>query len=157
MMRTIMRRHFTLRRIDEGTRSGRFADDGRESTDVGPRRGRSSRRSGSDSALDRKTMQLCHQVAVTLDEVLAECGDPLLQGLRVVDVEPSPDVSRLLVTVTLDGEPVDCPETLHRVEAHLARASGHLRGEVAQAITRKRAPALVYHLTPAETTIEFEV
>ncbi len=138
-----MRRHFSLRRI---------ADDGRESPDRGTRRDRADHRGGGPAApVDRKTMQLCHQVAVTLEEVLAECGDPLLHGLRVVDVEPSPDVSRLLVTLTLDDEPVEDAEALHRVEAHLSRASGHLRGEVAQAITRKRAPALVYHLALGET------
>ncbi|APW61423.1 hypothetical protein [Paludisphaera borealis] len=139
-----MRRHFSLRRI---------ADDGREAPDLGARRGRADRRGGGPGAtVDRKTMQLCHQVAVTLDEVLAECGDPLLHGLHVVDVEPSPDVSRLLVILAPDdGEPVDGPDALHRVEAHLSRASGHLRGEIAQAITRKRAPALVYHLALGET------
>jgi ribosome-binding factor A len=136
-----MRRHFSLRRT---------ADEAREASDLGGRRGRIDRRGGGPGAtVDRKTMQLCHQVAVTLEEVLAECGDPLLHGLRVVDVEPSPDVSRLLVTLAIDeDEPVEGPDALHRVEAHLSRASGHLRGEVAQAITRKRAPALVYHLAP---------
>lgn len=137
-----MRRHFSLRRI---------ADDAREASELGGGRGRADRRGGGPGAtVDRKTMQLCHQVAVTLEEVLAECGDPLLHGLRVLDVEPSPDVSRLLVTLAVEDEPVDGPDALHRVEAHLSRASGHLRGEVAQAITRKRAPALIYHLTPGD-------
>jgi ribosome-binding factor A len=35
---------------------------------------------------------------------------------------------------------------LGRVHEHLTRASGHLRSEVATAITRKRAPMLVYRL-----------
>src|SRR4051812_8456744 len=111
-MRPTMRRHFSLRRI---------ADDGRESPSLGARRGRAERRGGGPGvADDRKTMQLCHQVAVTLDEVLAECGDPLLHGLHVVDVEPSPDVSRLLVILAPDElDPVDGPEALHRVETHL--------------------------------------
>ena len=50
--------------------------------------------------VDRKAAQLCRQVAVTLDEVLAECGDGVLRDLHVVDVEPFPDASRLLVTVS---------------------------------------------------------
>jgi ribosome-binding factor A len=90
-------------------------------------------------------LQLCHQVAETLEEVLAECGDAVLQALRVLDVEPAPDASRLLVTVAVD----DFPEgdlNPDRVHDHLARASGHLRSEVATAITRKRAPVLVYRL-----------
>ena len=54
---------------------------------------------------DRKAFQLCHQVAETLEEVLAECGDGVLQALRVLDVEPAPDASRLLVTVAVDAPP----------------------------------------------------
>jgi ribosome-binding factor A len=94
----------------------------------------------------RKACQLCRQVAVTLDEVLPDCGDGVLQGLRVVEVAPFPDASRLLVTVaSFDGraEREYGPET---VLEHLRHASGHLRCEVAAAVTRKRAPLLVYHL-----------
>ncbi|WP_165230728.1 ribosome-binding factor A [Aquisphaera insulae] len=98
----------------------------------------------------RKALQLCHQVAETLDEILAECADPLLQGLRVVDVEPAPDVSRLLVTVALDEPAEDTPPMdPRRIHDHLAKAAGHLRSEVAGAITRKRAPMLVYRIVPA--------
>jgi ribosome-binding factor A len=98
------------------------------------------------AGLDRKALQLCHQVAETLEEVLAECGDGLLQALRVIDVEPAPDASRLLVTVAIDGLPQEAID-LGVVHKHLAHASGHLRSEVATAITRKRAPVLVYRLT----------
>jgi ribosome-binding factor A len=86
-------------------------------------------------------------VAVTLDEVLAECGDIVLQGLHVVSVAPFPDASRLLVSVTpADGQTTAAaaPET---VLDHLHRASGHLRYEVASAVTRRRAPLLVYCVT----------
>lgn len=99
----------------------------------------------SQAGLDRKALQLCHQVAETLEEVLAECGDAVLQALRVLDVEPAPDASRLLVTVAVDPMPEKSldPDSVHD---HLVRASGHLRSEVAGAITRKRAPVLVYRL-----------
>jgi ribosome-binding factor A len=110
-------------------------------------------RGRSLTGLDRKALQLCHQVAETLEEVLAECGDTLLQGLRVLDVEPAPDASRLLVTVAVDrmsGEDLN----LGRVHDHLVRASGHLRSEVASAITRKRAPVLVYRLA-ADTSASY--
>jgi len=99
--------------------------------------------------IDRKALQLCHQVAETLEEVLADCGDGLLQALRVVDVEPAPDASRLLVTVAVDGLPREEVD-LDLVHRHLAHASGHLRSEVATAITRKRAPVLVYRLAAAQ-------
>ncbi len=71
-------------------------------------RGGRSRHAGGGAAfgpgspaqpVDRKAAQLCRQVAVTLDEVLAECGDGVLRNLHVVDVAPFPDASRLLVTV----------------------------------------------------------
>lgn len=97
-------------------------------------------------ALDRKAVQLCRQVAVTLDEVLAECGDDVLRSLRVVDVTPFPDASRLMVGVA----PVDplAPGTpgAEAILEHLQHAGGHLRCEVAAAVTRKRAPLLVYRL-----------
>jgi len=99
----------------------------------------------SGEGLDRKLLQLCRQVAETLDEVLAECGDGVLQALRVLDVEPAPDASRLLVTVAADTTPDEALDPC-RVHEHLVRASGHLRSEVAGAITRKRAPMLVYRL-----------
>jgi ribosome-binding factor A len=109
-------------------------------------------RGRSLTGLDRKALQLCHQVAETLEEVLAECGDTLLQGLRVLDVEPAPDASRLLVTLAVDGLPGEDLE-LDLVHDHLARASGYLRSEVATAITRKRAPVLVYRLAADTSTI----
>lgn len=103
----------------------------------------------SGVGLDRKALQLCHQVAETLEEVLAECGDAVLQELRVLDVEPAPDVSRLLVTLAVEAWH---DETVNptRIQDHLTRAAGHLRSEVASAITRKRAPVLVYRLAAPE-------
>jgi ribosome-binding factor A len=96
--------------------------------------------------LERKVCQLCRQVAVTLDEVLADCGDAVLRGLRVATVAPYPNASRLLVTVA----PVDgrlAPDAGPKVVIeHLERASGHLRYEIAAAVTRKRAPLLHYRL-----------
>ena len=109
--------------------------------------GRRSRESKPPAgAGDRKAHQLCRQVGQTLDEVLAECGDAVLQGLRVEGVEPFPDASRLLVTVAfIDDRPGKMAE-VGLVVDHLHRASGHLRSEVATAVTRKRAPLLLYRL-----------
>jgi ribosome-binding factor A len=115
---------------------------------VRPAPGGPHSRSSPRVGVDRKALQLCHQVAETLEEVLADCGDGLLQALRVVDVEPAPDASRLLVTVAVDGLPREELD-LGLVHKHLAHASGHLRSEVATAITRKRAPVLVYRLAAA--------
>jgi ribosome-binding factor A len=108
-----------------------------------------SSRRGLEAApgLDRKAAQLCRQVALTLQEVLADCGNPRLQSLSVQSVEAAPDASRLLVTLALEGP--GSQTELAEAHHHLVRASGHLRNEVASAITRKRAPVLVYRLTSA--------
>ncbi|MHB1562186.1 MAG: ribosome-binding factor A [Isosphaeraceae bacterium] len=97
-------------------------------------------------AVDRKAAQLCRQVAVTLDEVLAECRDDILRDLHVLEVAPFPDASRLLVTVApVDAGAPDSPGPVDVLD-HLQHAGGHLRREVAAAVTRKRAPLLVYRL-----------
>jgi ribosome-binding factor A len=98
-----------------------------------------------------KAWQLCRQVAVTLDEVLAECGDGVLRGLRVVSVAPFPDASRLLVTLTsIDDRPGGVTGAGSVLE-HIEHAAGHLRCEIASAVTRKRAPVLVYQLVEPRT------
>ena len=106
-------------------------------------RKRRAKRSGpAPPKSDRKTMQLCRQVAETLGDVLAgQCDDDVLHGLDVVDVVPAPDASRLLVTV----RPLP-PAEPGRVLERLGRASGRLRSEVAAAITRRRAPALAFRI-----------
>ena len=145
-----MRHHAISRKDIFGLCADPSADDG-----VGPHAGLQQPsmvrqpHGQSRAGLDRKAIQLCHQVAETLEEVLAECGDAVLQDLRVVDVEPAPDASRLLVTVTVDGQLQDRQDR-GRVHEHLVRAAGHLRSEVASAITRKRAPVLVYRLAIAD-------
>jgi ribosome-binding factor A len=103
---------------------------------------------------DRKSLQLCRQVSQTLDEVFAECRDDALRSLRVVAVEPAPDAGRLLVTVTPDVGYLPGGPNPAAIMDHLARASGHLRAEVAHAITRKRTPTLFYRL--ASPTVEGE-
>jgi ribosome-binding factor A len=141
-----MRNHMNLRKEIRGLCAELSADDGLD-PHAGSRLMPGARhpQGRSRTGLDRKAVQLCHQVAETLEEVLADCGDAVLQALRVLDVEPAPDASRLLVTVAVDGLPREKLDP-ERVHDHLARASGYLRSEVASAITRKRTPVLVYRL-----------
>lgn len=92
-----------------------------------------------------KGRQLCSQVAETLDLVLSgECADDLLQSLQIVAVDPAPDASQLLVTVRagMPGETIDPDDAMER----LTQIMGKLRCEVAAAITRKRAPKLVFRV-----------
>jgi ribosome-binding factor A len=90
-------------------------------------------------------MQLCTQVQRTVEQViLGDLDDDVLRNLHVVSVVPAPDDSRLLVTVGpfASGVPIDPV----RVMEHLGAASAHIRTEVAAAITRKRAPTLIYQV-----------
>lgn len=94
---------------------------------------------------NHKAKQLCRQAAETLELVLSgETRDPRLRCLRVVSVQPAPDASRLLVTVTADcsGEEFDRGET----EARLQASAGRLRTAVAASITRRKAPMLAFVL-----------
>ena len=98
-----------------------------------------------DMCQQRKTQQLCHQVAETLNLVLSgECSDEILQGLYVQEVQPSPDSSQLLVIVSglVPGEPLDPVDVLTRLHRH----SGQLRAEVAAAITRRKTPRLLFRV-----------
>ncbi|HXE52088.1 MAG TPA: hypothetical protein VN541_03695 [Tepidisphaeraceae bacterium] len=110
----------------------------------------SSRRHGAggqgphfDSKQQRKLRQLCRQVhRALMYAVPGDMADPMLQDLFVEAVEPAPDASRLMVRLASSRPPGQAPEILER----LSRVAGHLRGEVAAAITRKRAPELVFAL-----------
>jgi len=99
---------------------------------------------------NRKALQLCGQVARTLQAVLAgECGDDLLRELQVESVVPAPTSARLLVTLTLATAGAGVP--VEEVLARLHAAQGLLRGEVAAAINRRRVPELTFRLLgPAE-------
>ncbi len=102
-------------------------------------------RSNNGAAADRKSLQLCRQVEQTLCLVLSgECNDEVLQSLLVESVVPAPNASQLLVTVrqTTVDEPVSTLEILER----LAEFEGQLRFAVASAITRKRAPKLLFQV-----------
>jgi ribosome-binding factor A len=106
---------------------------------------------GSDSAfesneknrakpvLNRKAMQLCRQVEHTLHLALAGCGDPILQELLVLHVQPFPDSSRLLVSVQAESAP-----TL--VQERLRAAASILRREVATGIHRRKTPEVVFQV-----------
>jgi ribosome-binding factor A len=93
--------------------------------------------------VDRKTLQLCRQIADTLNYVLGgELNDDLLRNVYVDSVQPAPDASRLMVSVALidpsDQTPAD--RILHR----LGLWSPRIRSEVAHSIHRRKTPELSY-------------
>jgi ribosome-binding factor A len=89
----------------------------------------------------RKAQQLCGQVKDALHVALAACGDPAAQAATVLVVEPAPHTGRLRVLLS-------APPDVDReaVAAGVQRAAGHLRAEVAQAISRRYAPELVFEV-----------
>ncbi len=103
-----------------------------------------------------KDQQLCRQVAQTLSLALAGCGDALLRDLYVADVVPAPDAGRLLVSVypmtgmasRQSDQPDDAMsvEQMSQILGRLEAAAPMLRREVASAITRKRAPELLFRV-----------
>lgn len=92
-----------------------------------------------------KALQLCSQVADTLNQVLGGQHDDLLRDLQVMSVVPAPDASRLLVTVypISQADPTFDADVVHQ---RLLAAGGQLRGEVAASITRKKTPKLLFQV-----------
>ena len=95
----------------------------------------------------RKALQLCRQVHEALMWVFGSAsGDDRLAACSVEAVEPLPGGNRLLVKV---GVPPDLSAS--DVHVRLAAAAPALRAEVAQSITRRKVPELVYLTVPIIT------
>ena len=98
----------------------------------------------ASSSRQRKTRQLCSQIEQALALILAsEFDDDQLLGLTVLAVEPAPNESQLLVLLQSDQADSAAREEVLR---RLNQAAGFLRCEIAAAITRKRAPQLMFQL-----------
>ncbi|MCA9077413.1 MAG: ribosome-binding factor A [Planctomycetaceae bacterium] len=94
---------------------------------------------------DRKARQLCRQVSQTLSYVLSgECDDDTLRSLYVESVDPAPDASRLLVTVSNLDKDDDTPAI--DILTKLTAVTGKLRSEVAASISRRKTPELIFNV-----------
>ncbi len=94
-----------------------------------------------------KARRLCRQAFRILSLALGDFAhDPILADLAIQSVDPAPDASRLVVCVYSLTQP---PLLLPEVYAKLEEISGRLRHELAQHITRKRAPELAFIYMPA--------
>jgi ribosome-binding factor A len=90
----------------------------------------------------RKDLQLCSQVQDALYWVLGSAaGDETLAYLQVLSVEPMPDASRLLVTVS---SPPDMSLEMAAIRLH--EATKAIRAEVAASIHRRKAPELTFRV-----------
>ena len=95
---------------------------------------------------DSKAQRLCKQVAETLSLVISgECDDDVLRSLQIFSVQPAPNTRRLLVVVEPDEE-TRANFTPEDVLARIEPLRPFLRTEVARAISRKRAPTLVFEV-----------
>ncbi len=102
----------------------------------------SARPSGSGL---RKSLQLCKQVEQTLNQVLSgECDDDVLRELLVVGVQPLAGTSQLLVMVQ-PFDPVSSPGVPEILE-HLQRAKARLRETVAETVSRRKVPDLLFQV-----------
>jgi ribosome-binding factor A len=120
----------------------------RQSCDqVGPGDGDDPRfdfRPTADARVTRKSLQLCHEVARVLGQVLLwETGDDVLAELVVESVLPAPSTARLRVVMSAPPDAV-----LEDVLAALQARAGRLRAEVAASVRRRRAPELVFQVVP---------
>jgi ribosome-binding factor A len=100
----------------------------------------------------RKVLQLCNQVAETLNLIFGNEFGEEIGDIRVVAVTPAPDASQLLVVVgpAITGTSVEAAA----VVSSLTAAAGRLRSEVAAAITRRRAPKLLFRCVNGEPQSE---
>jgi len=110
---------------------------------------RDDKKRGADQTKkdDRKSQQLCKQVAHTLQLVLPDLTLP--SDVRIAKVEPAPDTGRLRVTVAIAE-----PTSRQQVAARLEQCTGQLRSELAQAIARRRVPRLVFTVISDEVPCE---
>lgn len=117
---------------------------------------RSLRKKAVRKKVNHKVQQLCRQAWETLALAMAEdSGNDDLVHIQIVTVEPAPDASRLRVVVTADN--ILEPEARRELELRLQSHAGRLRCAVAAAITRRKAPALVFHWQLPERSEEGHV
>ena len=106
-----------------------------------------------DARTDHKTQQLCRQAFRALTIAWMDgSGDPALEHLFVQAVTPAPNAGRLLVDFC--AGPVADPLPHHELLARLENLRGLLRHAVAEAITRKRTPELIFRIIAAEFSRE---
>jgi len=100
---------------------------------------------GHETHRDPRALRLCRQVREQLDLVLAELGDPTLEGTHVHEVGYVGGTHTIRVDVT--APPGADPMA---IAARLEAVRGRLRSEIAAAIHRKRTPMLCFAVLPAD-------
>jgi len=99
------------------------------------------------SQIDRKTLQLCGQVAHVVESILgSEIRDDDLAGLHVVSVIPLSHRGHLLVTVSPGTITPDT--SAEAILSKLQKQARRIRAEVSAAITRRKTPELAFAFIP---------
>jgi ribosome-binding factor A len=101
---------------------------------------------------DYATLRLCAQVRQTLELSLPGALGDVGLTLRVESVTPAPDASRLLVSIAT--EVLTTEEDRRLITRRLVELTPWIRSEVASAITRRKAPGLVYALATRHEDLE---
>lgn len=101
-----------------------------------------------DASRDRKTLQLCQQVAHAVEFVLTSMShDDDVSGLQVLSVIPGAHRGKLLVTLT--PGPIASNASVAEILAKVQGLSGKIRAEVCDSITRKMTPELMFAYVPS--------
>lgn len=102
---------------------------------------------------ETKTYQLARQVEEALSCALACSRSAALRDLYLVAAVPIRGAALMRVEVAVEGEDYEYEEIVEALE----RATGYLRGEVARAIHRKRAPSFQFIVVPMHSVALDEV
>ena len=107
------------------------------------------------SKREHKDLQLCKRAKRTVDLVFAgEHLNPLLHELTVERVELSTNSNQLVITVLVD--PNLSIEKKVSIVGALTHAKGYVRSSIAQAIERKRAPAIRFRIARSDNPLYYE-
>jgi ribosome-binding factor A len=101
----------------------------------------------SRGKVDRKAAQLCAQIRRALDYVIPEVLAETKFDAMVLDVEPAPNTSHLLVILQAIGQ-LDASE-VRDLELEIAQRAGSIRTAVAQSIYRRKTPTLSFRVVPS--------
>lgn len=102
---------------------------------------------------DWRDRRLCGQARRAVQWGLAECGDPLMQRLIVLGVEPTETSSCLCVHLLHPPTPdagQDAPDGVEPLLARLHAVAPHLRAEMTRGMRRKKTPNLVFRVHTQE-------